>query len=113
MSSSDSNKRSIDVIKIENMGKEEREAVESLLRDAQSLVVAIRNYIETLQFCDNHGIVVADRPNLEAVIRPNLAAGSGRDLERVPILLVRGQMAMESHIGLELKSELDKRLLIK
>lgn len=93
--------------KIENMTVYEREKIEATLKDARHLVEVIENYLKTVDYCDEKGIELTERPPLEAIRRPGQLADPNEALRQLSVMFESGMTEMAKSIDVSHKPSLE------
>jgi hypothetical protein len=87
--------------KVENINEYEREKIEATLRDAEHLVEVIKNYLEMIKFCDEHGIVIERRTSFAKLRSPGAPAGPDSDLVEIARMFESGQTEIAGYLTKE------------
>jgi len=97
--------------RVTNMDKYEREKIMATLGDAEHLVAVIKNYLATVDYCNENGIKLSKRKSLEDIRRPGTPVGpAGTLLIDLAILFESGMYDMSKNINISHKDELEKRM---
>jgi hypothetical protein len=95
--------------KIENMSQYEREKIETILKEVESLGEIINNYLKTIDYCDENEIYIPDRKSLEKIRAPGGLADPIGPLSQLLRLFKDGMIDMLNNIDFSNKDELEKR----
>lgn len=87
--------------KIENLDEYEKEKIEMVLKDAEHLVAVIKNYLEMVKYCDENGIKIKGRTNLEKLRYEGQPAGPGSDLYKIAQKFESGQLEIAKNLTQE------------
>jgi len=87
--------------RVENLDEYEKEKIELVLKDAQHLVEVIRNYLEMIKYCDENGIKIQARTNLEKLRYEGQPAGPESDLGKIARKFENGQYEIARNLTKE------------
>jgi len=94
---------------IENMSADEREKITETLRNAEHLVVVMKNYLATVDFCSEKGIPTTGRESLASLRTPGALGDPVGPLCQLAILFEDGMSKMVRRINIAHKPELEAR----
>lgn len=93
--------------RVENMSDYEREKINATLVDAKHLVAVIENYLKTVDYCDQHGIPLLNRPSLSDLRVPGGKADPVGPLRDLSVAFESGMTAMARNINVSHKPGLE------
>ena len=96
-------------VPVENIGDYEREKIERTLADARHLVAVMENYLTTMQFCDEKGILVEERERHQGLRQPGALGDPAGVLRDLAIKFEQGMADAAKYIHVSQKDELLSR----
>jgi|SRR3989344_2142348 len=94
--------------KVSNIDSYEREKIETTLNDSKHLVAVIENYLKTVDYCNENGIVLEYRSSLDNLRHPG---GAGEVLADLARKFEGGMIDMAKSIHVSHKRALEAQMI--